>query len=159
VAALTLRAASPAEFEAVGELCVAAYAPFTSTGGGYQEVLRDVARRAADAEVVVAARGGQILGTVTFVPDGGPLGEIATPEETEFRMLAVSPAAQGQGVGAALLGWILDQSHARGKGVVCSTLPEMHAAHRLYERHGLRRAPERDWSPVEGVALLAFSAG
>jgi GNAT superfamily N-acetyltransferase len=155
---LTVRPAVPAEYEAVGELCVAAYATFMASGGSYQAVLRDVARRAEGAEVVVAAAGEELLGTVTFVPDGGPLGEIATAEETEFRVLAVSPAAQGRGVGGALVEWVLAQSRARGKGVVCSTLPVMHAAHRLYERHGFRRAPERDWSPVAGVDLLAFAA-
>jgi hypothetical protein len=34
----------------------------------------------------------------------------------------------------------------------------MSSAHRVYERHGFRRAPERDWSPVPGVDLIAFVA-
>ena len=33
----------------------------------------------------------------------------------------------------------------------------MRAAHRIYERVGFERAPERDWSPVPGVELLAFA--
>ena len=33
----------------------------------------------------------------------------------------------------------------------------MRAAHRLYERTGFRRLPERDWSPRPGVQLLAYS--
>jgi ribosomal protein S18 acetylase RimI-like enzyme len=122
-------------------------------------VLRDVARRMTHAELLVAAEptDGRLLGTVTFVPDGGPLGEIAGPSEAEFRMLAVDPAAQGRGVGAALLRRVLDESRERGKGgVVCSSLPEMRAAHRVYERAGFQRAPQRDWSPVAGVRLLAF---
>ena len=41
-------------------------------------------------------------------------------------------------------------------GVVLSTLPAMHAAHRLYERHGFVRAPERDWSPAARVDLVAY---
>jgi hypothetical protein len=32
----------------------------------------------------------------------------------------------------------------------------MHAAHRVYERFGFTRAPERDWSPVEGLVLLVY---
>jgi ribosomal protein S18 acetylase RimI-like enzyme len=73
-------------------------------------------------------------------------------------MLAVAPAAQGRGVGTALLQRVLDDSRARGKtGVVCSSQPEMRAAHRIYERLGFTRAPARDWSPVPGVALLAFA--
>ena len=99
-----------------------------------------------------------MLGTVTFVPDGGPLGEIAGPGEAEFRMLAVDPAAHGRGVGTALLQRVLDDSRGRAAaGVVCSSLPEMRAAHRIYRRLGFRREPDRDWSPVPGVDLLAFA--
>jgi len=154
---LAIRLAVPAEFARIADVCEAAYAPFTAPG--YRDVLRDVARRAAGAEVLVAADAGdgRVLGTVTFVPDGGPLGEIAGPDETEFRMLAVDPAAQGRGVGAALVRHVLDESRARGRTqVVCSSLPVMRAAHRVYERAGFRRAPERDWSPAAGVDLLAF---
>ena len=41
--------------------------------------------------------------------------------------------------------------------MVRPSLPVMRAAHRLYERAGFARAPERDWSPVAGVELLAFA--
>jgi hypothetical protein len=33
----------------------------------------------------------------------------------------------------------------------------MTAAHRLYERLGFHRLPERDWSPVPGVDLLVYA--
>ena len=152
-----IRPASRAEHAAVGELCVAAYAPYLDGDAEYMATLRDAAGRAAAAELLVAADDDRLLGTVTFVPDGGPLGEIATPEEAEFRMLAVDPSAQGRGVGLALTQRVLDESQRREKtGVVCSSLAEMRAAHRIYERLGFRRAPARDWSPVPGVDLLAF---
>lgn len=156
---LEIRPARPAEFAALAELTAAAYAPFVGAGDGYAAVLRDVAQRAAAAELVVAAApSGGLLGTITFVPAGGPLGEIARPEETEFRMLAVDPAAQGRGIGAALLGHVVDESRRRGRaGVVCSSLPAMRAAHRAYERLGFRRDPGRDWSPEPGVDLIAFA--
>ena len=159
---LEIRCAASAEFPAVAELCVAAYAPFVAGDHHYLAVLRDVARRASEAELLVAVEpdDGRLLGTVTFVPDGGPLGEIAGPYEAEFRMLAVDPAAHGRGVGTALLRRVLDDSRRRGKdGVVCSSLPEMQAAHRVYQHLGFRRAPERDWSPAPGVDLLAFAIG
>jgi hypothetical protein len=41
--------------------------------------------------------------------------------------------------------------------VVISSLPQMAAAHRLYTRLGFRRLPERDWTPVPGVDLIAFT--
>jgi GNAT superfamily N-acetyltransferase len=154
-----IRLADPAEFPAVADLCVAAYAPFLGGDHRYLDVLRDVSGRAAAAEVLVAAEPGDgtVLGTVTFVPDGGPVGEIAGASEAEFRMLAVEPAAQGRGLGGRLLERVLHDSRRRGKaGIVCSSLPQMRAAHAVYRRVGFRRAPERDWSPVVGVDLLAF---
>jgi ribosomal protein S18 acetylase RimI-like enzyme len=157
---LEIRPATPAELPAVADLCVAAYVPFLAGDHEYMAALRDVAGRAAAAELLVAAdpHAGSLLGTVTFVPDGGPLGEIARPRETEFRMLAVDPSAQGRGVGTALTRHVLDDSRRRAKeGVVCSSLPGMHAAHRIYRRLGFARAPERDWSPVPGVELVAFA--
>ena len=157
---LEIRCAASAEFLTVAELCVAAYAPFVADDHDYLAVLRDVARRASEAELLVAAEpdGGRVLGTVTFVPDGGPLAEIAGPREAEFRMLAVDPTVHGRGVGTALLRHVLDDSRGRGRaGVVCSSLPEMRAAHRVYQRLGFSRVPPRDWSPVPGVELLAFA--
>jgi ribosomal protein S18 acetylase RimI-like enzyme len=155
---MDIRAATASELAAVGDLCVTAYAPFLHDDHHYVATLRDAAARAAAAELLVATDGATLLGTVTFVPDGGPLGEIAEPDEAEFRMLAVDPAAQGCGVGTALLERVLTESRRHGKrGVVCSSLAEMRAAHAIYERLGFRRAPERDWSPVAGVDLLAFA--
>jgi ribosomal protein S18 acetylase RimI-like enzyme len=157
---IEIRPAAPEDLDAIGDLSVAAYAPFLRDDHHYVATLRDVERRAREAELLVATEpdGGPVLGTVTFVPDGGPLGEIARPGETEFRMLAVDPAARGRGIGAALLQRVLDESAARERtGVVCSSLPQMRAAHRIYTRLGFTRAPDRDWSPVPGVELLAFA--
>jgi ribosomal protein S18 acetylase RimI-like enzyme len=157
---VAIRPADPAEYKEVARLTVAAYAPFLSGTGTYEQELRDVAGRAAHAEVLVAVEpgSGALLGTVTFVPEGGRYGEIARDGEAEFRMLAVDPVAQGRGVGAFLLGHVLEESRRRGKhGVVCSSQPSMTAAHRVYERAGMRRAPERDWSPLPGVELQVFA--
>jgi GNAT superfamily N-acetyltransferase len=156
-----IRPAVAADHAAVGELCVAAYGPFADADvDDYAGVLRDVAPRAAAAELIVAVdrERGALIGTVTYVPDGGPLGEIARPDEAEFRMLAVDPAAHGRGVGTALMRHVIDESRRRGKrGVVCSSQREMRAAHRIYERLGFSRDPARDWSPDAGVDLIAFA--
>jgi ribosomal protein S18 acetylase RimI-like enzyme len=154
---LTIRPATPDEYAAVGELCVDAYGDLVDRASSYREVLRDAASRARSAELLVATDE-QLLGTITFVRDGGPMGEIARDDETEFRMLAVSPAAQGRGIGTALLQHAIDASRADGRGgIVCSSRPDMHAAHRVYERLGFTRDPDRDWSPFAGVDLLAFA--
>ncbi|GAA2559931.1 hypothetical protein GCM10010398_55290 [Streptomyces fimbriatus] len=56
---------------------------------------RDVAKRAAAADVLVAVEHESVLGGVTFVPNGGPMADLAGPGEAEIRMLAVAGAARG----------------------------------------------------------------
>lgn len=161
---LVVRAAETDELEAVGALTVAAYEEFTlGEGDPYLARLRDAASRAREAELYVACApdpsgaGERLVGTVTVCPPGSPWREIARDDEGEFRMLAVAPSARGRGVGDALVAFCLDLFRARGaRGVALSSLVEMHAAHRLYERYGFERRPERDWRPLPHVPLLAF---
>lgn len=153
---MTIRAARPAEHEAVGELCVMAYRAAGVAVPVYEPRLRDVAGRAAAAEVLVADDGG-LAGTVTFVL-GGPLAEIAAPHEGEFRMLAVDPAAGGRGIGTRLVQACAERARAAGKtGLACSSQPDMVAAHAVYRKLGFVRDAARDWSPVPGVELVAFA--
>lgn len=105
----------------------------------------------------MAAEGDALLGAVTICPIGSPWREIATDDEGEFRMLAVSPAAQGRGVGRVLTDLVVERSRDDGfSAVVLSSLPAMVAAHRVYERLGFRRLPDRDWSPHPGTDLIAY---
>ena len=65
--------------------------------------------------------------------------------------------ASAQGVGEALARHCIDRFRESGAvAVVLSSTPGMADAHRLYERLGFRRLPERDWQPVPGVQLWAF---
>ena len=158
---IAIRPAEPADYDTVARLTVDAYLalPGGHLSAAYEAELRDVARRAKEAEVLVAVdpADGTILGSVTNVPDGGPYGELAGPDEAEFRMLAVAPAAQGRGAGTALVRWCVEDARRRGRArVVLSTTAWMATAHRMYERLGFRRAPERDWQPVPEVRLLAY---
>lgn len=101
---------------------------------------------------------GPIAGTIMLVtwPLAGEL--VGGPDEAEIRALAVAPGVQNGGVGTGLLLTALNWAELAGaRRVVLSTLPEMRAAHRLYERNGFRRLPDRDWSPRAGVQLLAYS--
>jgi ribosomal protein S18 acetylase RimI-like enzyme len=157
---MRIRRAETRDHATIGEVTVAAYAGMTAADeSGYVDKLRDAGARDREAELWVATADDteEILGTVTVCHEGSPWREIARGDEGEFRMLAVAPAAQGQGVGAALVKLCIDRFRESGApGIVLSTLAQMSAAHRLYQRHGFVRAPERDWSPVPGVDLVAY---
>jgi GNAT superfamily N-acetyltransferase len=156
-----IRAARPEEYPAVGALTVECYVGggFTRPESPYVAQLADAERRAREAELLVAVDGADaLLGSVTFIPPGSPYGEITDPAEAGIRMLLVRTEARGRGVGAALVRACLDRARALGCAWVrLSTQQEMDAAHRLYERLGFVRTPDRDWSPQPGLLLLTYA--
>ncbi|MGL5824255.1 MAG: GNAT family N-acetyltransferase [Nocardioides sp.] len=164
-----IRLAEPSDFLAVGQLTVEAYVAGGHVGpaDSYLEVLRNCSTRATHAQLWVAIakphhgrnddRGTGPVGTVTYCPPGSPFREIGAENEGEFRALAVSPAAHGRGIGAALVAHCIKQAQMAGHtGVVLSTLPSQRAAHRIYQRLGFSRDPGRDWSPTPHTVLWAF---
>ena len=157
---LSIRPARTAELTEIGELTVAAYHAdgFLPAGHPYAAHLADTVSRYRDAELLVAAdQADRVLGTVTICRPGTPLAEVAAPHELEFRMLAVRPDARKRGTAQALVTTVLDRARADGyRGVALSSLDRMQAAHRLYQRFGFTRAPERDWRPNERVLLWVF---
>jgi GNAT superfamily N-acetyltransferase len=159
---LTVRPARPDELDQVGRLTLEAYVAdgYANPTGFYAAELADAARRARDAELLVAVNpNGTVLGTVTVCTPGSPLGELSQPGELEFRMLAVALGARRRGVGEALVTAVLQRATEIGAHrVVLSSAEQMCVAHRLYARLGFARLPERDWQPVPGVTLLAFAA-
>ena len=158
-APVVVEPAVPADFDRIAALTVAVYA-----GGGfgspdYVPQLADVAGRAAHSALLVARRpGGPVVGSVALVLDGH-LGEVLHgPHEAGFRMLVVDPRARGIGVGELLVRTCLERATAAGRTrMVISTEPTMATAHRLYQKLGFTRLPERDWSPLPGVGLLVYS--
>ena len=155
---MELRRIRSTELGAAGDVCVAAYEPFlTGAEDDYRDRLHDVAVRDAQAEVWVAVDGDRLLGNVTYCPPGSRWREIGRDDEGEFRMLAVDPAAQGAGAGTALARLCEERAREHGAtGMALSSLATMTAAHRIYTRLGYTRDPERDWSPLPGVDLIAF---
>ncbi|MET9523849.1 GNAT family N-acetyltransferase [Streptomyces coeruleorubidus] len=162
---ILIRRVKPAEHDALGEITAQAYLKDGLLDFGesdwYLGELKDVATRAAAADVLVATRGEHLLGGVTFVPAGGPMADIALPGEAEIRMLAVAHEARGQGAGEALVRACVDRARATDGcvRVVLSTQRTMHAAHRIYERLGFVRVPERDWNPIpelDDITLLTY---
>ena len=157
---MRIRPAEPDELTMVGELTLAAYVKdgHLDADDDYAAELRAADQRAAQADLVVAATSeGHLLGTVTFVLPGTPWAEVSRPGEAEFRMLAVAPEHRGRGVGSALAHWCVDRAREQGcTAVALSTLTSMTTAHRMYERMGFIRAPERDWWPHPEIKLIVY---
>ncbi|MEU6775439.1 GNAT family N-acetyltransferase [Streptomyces sp. NPDC046759] len=162
---IVIRQAAPHDYEALGEITAQAYLQDGLLDFGesdeYLGELRNVAERAGAAELLVATRDDILLGGVAFVPNGGPMADIARPGEAEIRMLAVAAAARGQGAGETLVRACVDRARSTEgcTAVVLSTQRTMHTAHRIYERLGFVRTPERDWNPLPqrlDVTLLTY---
>jgi ribosomal protein S18 acetylase RimI-like enzyme len=152
------------EMNAVGALRVEAYKAqdLLAVNPDYEATLRVLG---ADGHGMVfvavddaTGAGGELLGTVMLEP-WHPDSEVARDaDEAEVRALAVAPQAQRRGVGRALMQAVIAEAVACGaRRLVLSTQPAMTGAHQLYRTLGFTRDPERDWSPVPGYTLLAFT--
>jgi ribosomal protein S18 acetylase RimI-like enzyme len=162
---IRVRAATEAEYEGAGAICVAAYRadgqlPPVSDPDvqDYSATLIDVAGRSQHADVLVAVDDDEaLLGCVTFARPGTLYAELSQPGEAEFRMLGVAPEAQGRGVGAALVRACIDRASALGyRALVICVRDFNDTAKRLYARFGFERVPELDYVPVPGVELEAL---
>ena len=154
---LVIREALPEELPAVGELRVEAYVAgygMATEEVGYAAVLRDAPGHAVHAEVLVALRQGELVGTVAIAPAGVPLAEVAQPGEVEFRFMAVAPHAWRQGIAQALLEAVI--ARADGQALVCSVIEGNEPAAALYLAHGFTPITSRDHEPVPGVHLRVF---
>jgi ribosomal protein S18 acetylase RimI-like enzyme len=157
-----IRTALPTELPEIGDIRVAAYRAdgFLSPASEYAATLHALGHDGSGDVLVAVADDGQLLGTVMleYWPNQG--GAMDGPGEAEIRALAVRPAARGQGAGNALLTAIIEHAAAHGvEHLVLATLPAMHTAHRMYEKAGFTRLPERDWAPGDAQSrdsLMVF---
>jgi len=113
------------------------------------------------AEQIVAELDGAIVGTVLLFPANTafetPSGAEDAPMAPEIRLLAVSPAARGQGVGAALTRECMRRARAAGCSAVTLHTTEMMAvAKGMYERLGFVRAVEIDFEPAPGFVIMGY---
>ncbi len=156
---VVIRDIRPEEYESAGHLVVTAYRalPGRHLSDDYAGLLAAVARRAEEAEVLVALEE-ELVGCVTLVPDASsPWAELLEEAEAGIRMLAVLPSAQGRGVGRALLEGCVSRARQLGRSaLVLHTTPWMPAAQHLYETAGFARFPQRDWSPLPEVPLRCY---
>ncbi|MFB9310758.1 ribosomal protein S18 acetylase RimI-like enzyme [Agromyces hippuratus] len=114
---------------------------------------RDVAGRAASGAVLVAVAdggdesgdGAQLLGTASVLRAGTPYSRVAVGEEAEVRLVAVDPAAQGAGMGEALMRASIETALGWGADALLLDTGERNLrAQALYARLGFDRQPDRD---------------
>lgn len=115
----------------------------------YLADLLDVRPRLDTADVLVAERDGEPVGTVTFYADGGGLGMSWPAGWSVFRALAVEPERRARGAGHALVRACIERAAAAGANVIgLHTATFMTSAVALYERCGFGRDPSYDILPT-----------
>jgi len=160
-----IRDARASDREAILEVTLSAFQEYAALMPALWEVYRNgILTTLSDpkpAEQIVAERDGAILGAVLLYPAGfvftRPDLSRVTLAFPEIRLLAVSPAARGQGVGALLLRECIRR--ARRSGAAAVTLHSndfMQAGIRMYVGMGFLRAPELDFHPSKDLTVKGF---
>ena len=156
---VVVRPITEADYACVADLTEQAYVQggHVKPDDAYLPKLRDVATRAAEAEVLVAEVSvdgrPRVAGSVVLAPHGHPWAEVAYEDEFEFRMLAVHPDLHRRGVARALVEAVIERAR-RTEGVhavVLSTVLSMRGAQRLYAACGFEHVPGRDWMLSEVI--------
>ena len=161
---LHIRDARIDERTAIRDLTLAAYAEYatimapTAWGGLRQAVLAGLDAEGT-VERIVAEQDGTLLGCVMLYPaDTNAYGDAGTGAGwPELRLLAVAPAARGQGVGRALVEECVHRAQRAGaRALGLHTSESLRAAIRMYERMGFVRAPESDVHPSGAELVMAY---
>ncbi|MDR7168616.1 GNAT superfamily N-acetyltransferase [Nocardia kruczakiae] len=154
-----IRRARTDDFAAIAQLTVDTYVGegHVHPESPYVAELSDTETRAREAEVLVAERDGDLLGSLTIARPGTLYADIARAGELEFRMLAVAKRARGAGVGTALVRTVVETARAENfAAVVLTTMPGMADARRIYQRMGFGHVLERDWHTDAGLPLTVM---
>jgi GNAT superfamily N-acetyltransferase len=150
---LEIRLAGTGDEETVARLLLEAFEPFREqyTPEGFADTVPnlDVFReRIAVGKIWLAFIGDEPVGTVTALPE---------PDRVYIRSMAVTPSAQGRGVGQQLLDTLERDARERGfKKLYLYTTFVLPAAQPLYEKNGFvvtRETPPEEWHDMPGVEM------
>lgn len=153
---LRVRDFRPHERDAVDALVREAWLELAPLMPGWHELaprLGALTQHAADSEVLVAERGGRLMGAVAYVGAAQPKPDFFAPEWPIVRLLSVAPSGRGCGVGQALLDACLARARRdKAPALALHTTPVMASAQRLYERAGF--IMERALPDMYGVPYM-----
>lgn len=160
--AFTIRDARAGERAAIAELTRGVYNAYAeimapSAWEGLRQAMEGALASADPAERIVAEQGGQLVGSVMLFPPaagGAGGGRMVWPE---LRMLAVAPAARGQGIGRALVAACIERARRLGYPALgLYSSQSMQTAIALYGRMGFVPAPEYNFQPPGAELIQAF---
>jgi predicted N-acetyltransferase YhbS len=162
---LQIRDARASDRDAIEAVTLSAFQEYAASKSNRwedyrQNILAALAAVQPDTQIV-AELDNEIIGSVLLYPKGTV---IAIPRSAsitliwpEVRLLAVAPAARGQGVGAALMQECVQRArHSGARALALHATDIKNAAMRLYERMGFQRAPELDFEPAPGVTIKGY---
>ncbi len=150
---MQIRLAAAADADRIADVLFEAFSQFKEhyTPGAFAAVAPkpdDIRGRFAEGPIWVAANNENIVGTVSVVPE---------PEWLYIRSMAVSPSAQGFGIGGKLIETV--EKYALETGfdrLYLYTTNFLTAAIKLYERNGFtldRYTPAEEWFGVPGQGM------
>lgn len=99
--------------------------------------------------LIVAERGGEVIGTfqLSYLPGLSRRGQW----RAQIEAVRVAAPVRGQGIGAAMMRWAIDQARGRGCGLVqLATDKRRGDAHRFYARLGFEASHEGMKLPLSG---------
>jgi ribosomal protein S18 acetylase RimI-like enzyme len=153
---MEIREATPDEHELAGRITADAYRGLVRDEA-YLARIADVADRAHRTVVLVAVEDGAIVGSLTLElarrinADDDPL----EAHRAHIRMLGVDPAAQGRGIGKALMRAAESRARAAGKTeMTLHTTQKMTAAQAMYASLGYHRTEDEVFP--DGFVLLGY---
>ncbi len=164
----TVRQARPDEYGAIGQLLVQVYSaiegfPKADTQPGYYNLLANIGRLAEKegTELLVATNATeQVGGAVVYFNNMAAYGP-GTPVQhiqntSGFRLLAVNPAARGNGIGQLLTNACIARARALGhEQVIIHSTESMHVARKMYAKLGFEPAPAFDFNQ-KGLPVFGF---
>jgi GNAT superfamily N-acetyltransferase len=156
---LTIRTPREDELDIVASVMVDAYAEYAEkmspdAWSAFAHNIANVRGVLQDAELLVAERGGRIVGVVTLFTDWRG----AQADAYGVRGLGVPPAERGTGVAHALMSEVIRRAREAGKQrVVLTVTQEMQDARGMFHRLGFERDPGLDHEPAPGVRAEGYS--
>ena len=140
MSSLTIREFRPQDVEAVDALVRESWLDLAPLMPGWHELaprLNALTQKADDSEVLVAERGGRLLGAVGYVGARQAKPDFFPADWPIVRLLSVAPIGRGRGVGQRLLDECIARARRDGAPTLAlHTSPVMKAAQSLYAKSG-----------------------